>query len=114
MPIALNVLNGTYEVFPILKLDSVGDKQKLFKLLIDYSALIDSCMGAFTSDGAEGRLKANAAWSTLDPAQVAVYEQLRSIFDPFKTLNPGVKEKNDIRSLVSALRNNYDPSDLIA
>jgi FAD/FMN-containing dehydrogenase len=114
MPVALNVLNGTYEVFPILKLDSVGDKQKLFKLLVDYAALIDSCRGAFTSDGAEGRLKANAAWSTLDPKQVELYEQLRLIFDPFKTLNPGVKEKNDIRSLVAALRTTYDPSDLIA
>jgi FAD/FMN-containing dehydrogenase len=114
MPLALNVLNGTYEVFPVLKLDSVGDKQKLFKLLIDYAGLIDSCRGAFTSDGAEGRLKANAAWSTLDPAHVAVYEQLRLIFDPFKTLNPGVKEKNDVRSLVSSLRTSYDPSDLIA
>ncbi|MES2631306.1 MAG: FAD-binding oxidoreductase [Patescibacteria group bacterium] len=114
MPLALNVLNGTYEVFPILKLDSVSDKQKLFKLLIDYAALVDSCRGAFTSDGAEGRLKANAAWSTLDEAHVALYEQLRQIFDPFKTLNPGVKEKNDVRSLVSQLRTSYDPSDLIA
>jgi FAD/FMN-containing dehydrogenase len=114
MPLALNVINGTYEVFPVLKLDSVGDKQNLFKLLVDYAALVDSCRGAFTSDGAEGRLKANAAWSTLDPAHVDLYEQLRLIFDPFKTLNPGVKEKNDIRTLVAALRSSYDPSDLIA
>jgi len=114
MPLALNAINGTYEVFPILKLDSVGDKQKLFKLLIDYSTLVDSCRGAFASDGAEGRLKANAAWSTLDPAHVDLYEQLRAIFDPFKTLNPGVKQKNDIRTLVAELRTNYDPSDLIA
>ncbi|MFZ1301439.1 MAG: FAD-binding oxidoreductase [Candidatus Microsaccharimonas sp.] len=114
MPLALNVINGTYEVFPILKLDSVSDKQKLFKLLIDYAALVDGCKGAFTSDGAEGRLKANAAWSTLEPAQVELYEQLRLIFDPFHTLNPGVKEKNDLRTLVASLRTNYDPSDLIA
>ncbi len=114
MPLALNTINGTYEVFPIMKLDSVSDKQKLFKLLIDYASLVDSCRGAFVSDGAEGRVKANAAWSTLDPEHVQLYESIRSIFDPFKTLNPGVKEKNDVRSLVSALRSTYDPSDLIA
>jgi FAD/FMN-containing dehydrogenase len=113
MPVALNILNGTYEVFPILKLDSVGDKQKLFKLLVEYAGLVDSCQGAFASDGAEGRLKANAAWSTLDPAHVELYDQLRAIFDPFKTLNPGVKQKNDIRTLVADLRTSYDPSDLI-
>jgi len=114
MPLALNVLNGTYEVFPVLKLDSVGDKQKIFKLINEYATLIDSCRGAFTSDGAEGRLKANAAWATLEPSHVDLYESLRKIFDPFKTLNPGVKEKNDVRSLVASLRSSYDPSDLIA
>lgn len=114
MPLALNAINGTYEVFPILKLDSVGDKQKLFKLIADYAALVDSCRGAFASDGAEGRLKANAAWATLDPAHVELYEKLRAIFDPFKTLNPGVKQKNDVRTLVANLRTSYDPSDLIA
>jgi FAD/FMN-containing dehydrogenase len=114
MPFALNILNGTYQVFPILNLDSVGDKQKLFKLLVEYAALVDSCRGALASDGAEGRLKANAAWSTLDPAHIDLYEQIRSIFDPFKTLNPGVKQKSDIRTLVASLRTNYDPSDLIA
>ena len=113
MPFALNILNGTYEVFPILKLDSVGDKQKLFKLLVEYAGLVDSCRGAFASDGAEGRLKANAAWSTLDPAHIELYDQLRAIFDPFKTLNPGVKQRNDIRTLVADLRTSYDPSDLI-
>ncbi len=114
MPAIVNLLNGTYDVFPILKIDSVGDKQKLFKLLGDYADLVDRCGGAFISDGAEGRLKSNAAWSTLDDTHVVLYEQLRAIFDPFGTLNPGVKQKNEVRSLVAALRSSYDPSDLIA
>lgn len=113
LPIIHNALNGTYEVFPLLKLDTVSDKQKLFKLLSDYAAIIDRCGGAFTADGAEGRLKANAAWANLDDAHAQLYEQVRQIFDPFNTLNPGVKQKTDIRTLVAALRPNYDSSSVL-
>ena len=97
-----------------MKLDVVSDKQKLFRLLNDYADMVDKANGAFVSDGGEGRLKSNAAWSVLDEKEVILYEQLRAIFDPFGTLNPGVKQKNDIRTLVSALRPSYDATDFVA
>lgn len=108
LPIDLNVLNGTYRLYPLLTLESVSDKQKLFKLLSDYAALVDKCGGAFTADGSEGRLKSIAAWSVLDEPQAKLYEQVRAIFDPFGTLNPGVKQKDDVRALVAGLRPTYD------
>lgn len=113
LPVKLNVITGTYDIYPILKLTSVGDKQKLFKLLNDYAIAVDKCDGAFTSDGAEGRLKAAAAWSVLDEAHAAIYEQLRAIFDPFGTLNPNVKQKNELRSLVASLRPEYDSASIL-
>lgn len=113
LPLILNALTGTYEVFPLLELDSVSNKQKLFKLMADYAVIIDRCGGAFTADGAEGRLKANAAWATLDDKQVELFEQIRQIFDPFNTLNPGVKQKSELRTLVSALRTSYDSSSVL-
>lgn len=114
LPMKRNVLTGTLYGFPTLKLDIVSDKQKLFRLLTDYAELVDRCNGAFVSDGAEGRLKANAAWAILDDDHARLYEQLRSIFDPFNTLNPGVKQKNDIRGLVSGLRSGFDATDFVS
>jgi FAD/FMN-containing dehydrogenase len=114
LPLKENVLTGTVYAYPVLKLDSVSDKQKLFKLLNDFATLVDKADGAFVSDGAEGRLKANAAWSVMDEAHAQLYEQVRAIFDPFGTLNPGVKQKNDIRTLVSALRASYDIGDFVS
>jgi FAD/FMN-containing dehydrogenase len=113
LPVVINAYAGTYDVYPILKLDSVSDKQKLFKLLTDYAALVHRCGGAFVSDGAEGRLKSAAAWEELDDDYVALYEQVRKIFDPFGTLNPGVKEKNELRNLVAALRSSYDTASVL-
>lgn len=112
LPLELNVVTGEYTVYPILKLTSVGDKQKLFKLLNDYAVAVDHANGAFTANGAEGRLKATAAWSVLDDTHAALYEQLRVIFDPFNTMNPGVKQKNELRNLVASLRPSYETSDV--
>lgn len=113
MPIELNALNGIYAIHTILKLDSVGDKQKLFKLMADYADAVDRCSGAFVSSGAEGRLKANPAWANLTDDQAALFEKVRAIFDPFGTLNPGVKQKNDMRQLVGALRTNFSVADVL-
>jgi FAD/FMN-containing dehydrogenase len=114
LPLRTNILTNTVYAYPTLKLDIVGDKQKLFKLLNDYAELVDKFGGAFVSDGAEGRLKANAAWSVMGEQEAALYEQVRAIFDPFNTLNPGVKQKSDIRALVSALRTSYDTTDSVS
>lgn len=108
LPVVLNVLNGTYRTFPALKLNVVSDKQKLFRLITDYAALVDNHNGAFVSDGSEGRIKANAAWGVLNEDEARLFEQVREIFDPFGTLNPGVKQKNDLRTLVASLRSSYD------
>ncbi len=113
LPIKTNMLTGIIDVYPTLHLGEVSDKQKVFKLMNEYSALVDRCGGSFIADGSEGRLKANAAWALLDDQTVLLYEQIRKIFDPFGTLNPGVKQKNEIKHLVEALRPTYDNSDLI-
>lgn len=113
LPLEYDALSGVYNVYPLLSLDSVSDKQKVFKLLNDYAALVDKCGGAFTADGAEGRLKANAAWANLDEAHAQLYEQIREIFDPFGTLNPGVKQKSDMRTLVAALRSSFDSASML-
>lgn len=113
LPVIMYGMTGIYDIYPILKLDSVGDKQKLFKLMADYAVIVDRCGGSFTSDGAEGRLKANAAWSVLEDSHADLYEQVRKIFDPFGTLNPGVKQKGDLRTLVAALRSSYDTASML-
>ncbi|MGV9001719.1 MAG: FAD-binding oxidoreductase [Candidatus Saccharimonadaceae bacterium] len=113
LPLELDILAGTYNSYPLLSLDSVADKQKIFKLITDYATLVDKCGGAVTADGAEGRLKANASWAVVDEAHARLYEQVRAIFDPFGTLNPGVKQTGELRTLVGALRSSYDAASVL-
>ena len=113
LPTEENILTGVINVYPALKISSVSEKQKLFKLMNDIAAAVDKAGGAFVGDGAEGRLKANAAWAQLDPDIAELYTKIREIFDPFGILNPGVKQKNELKKLVSALQTNYEPTGLL-
>ena len=107
LPLVLNVRANTYDLYPTLAIKTVGDKQKLFKLMADIAVIARRCDGAFVSSGAEGRVKANAAWAALDEDEATLYEAVREIFDPLKTLNPGVKQKTELRTVVAALRTDY-------
>ena len=114
LPVHMNALAGTYDIATALKIETVGEKQKLFKLMTEYAALVDHCDGSFTTDGAEGRVKSVAAWSLLDDAEIELYTQLRKVFDPFSTLNPGVKQKNELRTVVAALRNEFNSASMVS
>jgi len=113
LPLELDMIAGVYNTYPLLELDSVSAKQKIFKLMTEYAELVDKSGGAFTADGAEGRLKSNAAWAVLDEAHAKLYEEVRQIFDPFHTLNPGVKQRVELRTLVASLRSNYDSASVL-
>lgn len=113
LPVEENVLTGVIHAYPALHLNSVSDKQKLFKILHDYAQAVEAAGGSVIGDGGEGRLKANAAWATLDEGVAELYQQIRAIFDPFGILNPGVKQKVELRHVVGALRTHYDPTSLL-
>ncbi len=111
LPLYRRVLDGIVSVRPTLQLDKVADKQKIFKLITEYGQLVDRLNGTFIADGGEGRLKANASYALMDEDVRQMYAQVRETFDPFSTLNPGVKQPSDQRVLVEALRSSYDQSD---
>lgn len=111
LPIRTRVLDGVVFVRAALQLDKVSDKQKIFKLINDYSQLVQNHSGTFVAESGEGRVKANAAFALLDDDERQLYEQVRLVFDPFGTMNPGVKQVTDQKFLVEALRSSYDLAD---
>ncbi|MEO8911788.1 MAG: FAD-binding oxidoreductase [Candidatus Saccharimonas sp.] len=104
LPLTGHAITNTYAVYPTLSLAKVGDKQKLLKLLDALSKLVYSRGGTMVAEGGEGRLKARSVYAELDEETVAMYEAVRKVCDPFGTLNPGVKQVNDVRTLASELR----------
>lgn len=108
LPIHLNALTSTIFIRPALQLHKVGDKQKVFKLLSEYSTLVANLGGYVVASGGEGRVKSHFAHASLDTEVKELYAAIKAIFDPYSILNPGVKQDNDVRQLAAELRKDYD------
>lgn len=108
LPLAGHVILNTYSVYPTFSLNKVADKQRVFKLLDALSKMVYAHQGTMIAEGGEGRLKTRAVYGELDEKVVAMYEAVRQVCDPHGTLNAGVKQQNELRTLASQLRDNAD------
>lgn len=103
-----DMLDQVWYARPHMQLAKVGDKQKVFKLLEEYGALVASLDGYVVAEGGEGRLRARVAHKQLDPDVLELYAAIKNIFDPNGILNPGVKQVSELRQLATELRGDYD------
>lgn len=92
---------------PFLDLSQVGDRQKVFRLLDEYYHLIISLGGSTSGEHNDGRVR-GAYLERLYGAEVyQLFQKVKQIFDPYGTLNPGVKINATVDNLKSMLRPNY-------
>jgi len=109
LPLYGRPLDEIWYVRPHLKLGTVGDKQKVFKLSSDLIQLVQSHGGVPFADSGEGRLHAHQSQTLLDEQVVELYRQVKEVFDPLGILNPGVKQPGDVRDTAKLLRSDYTP-----
>lgn len=107
LPAQANWLTGVFDFYPAFNLRQIADKQKSLKLIHDYIEIVVRYGGDIVTQSGEGRLKTMAAYDQLDQDVSDVYKQIRETFDPFGTMNPGVKQQNTIKELAPKLNSNY-------
>lgn len=110
LPLHGRMLDNIYYTRPVLDMQKVSDKQKIFKLLEEYTKIVDAHGGHVIGEAGEGRVKARFAHAQLDEDVEALFTAIKAIFDPSGILNPGVKQVVELRQLVSELRDTYDTS----
>lgn len=110
LPLHGRMLDNIYYTRPVLDMQKVSDKQKIFKLLEEYTKIVDAHGGHVIGEAGEGRVKARFAHAQLDEEVEALFTAIKAIFDPSGILNPGVKQVVELRQLVSELRDTYDTS----
>jgi FAD/FMN-containing dehydrogenase len=99
-------LDQLWYVRPLLRLGTVADKQKLFKLTAEIAALVKKHDGAAFGASGDGRLGAGLRLES--DAHHELFKKLKDIFDPNGTLNPGVKHGTTAHDLARQLRSSYD------
>ena len=99
--------NGLVHVAPMLDISSVGDRQRLFKVMDAYYGYICKIGGSIAAEYAEGRLRGQLSSKQFDEDTLQLFRSIKTIFDPTKTLNTGVKFDTDVSELKTMVRDSY-------
>ncbi|RWZ79687.1 MAG: FAD-binding protein [Candidatus Chaera renei] len=92
---------------PLLDLSKIAERQKAFKLMQEYYSMVIALGGSVTAEHGDGRLRSPYLVKQHGLDVVELFSQLKKIFDPYGTLNPGVKLHTDVADLVPLLRQDY-------
>lgn len=99
---------GIVQTRPLLDLSQVGDRQRAAKLMDDYYSLVVSMGGSTTAGNNDGRLRAPYLPLVYGPAIYTLFEKVKQIFDPYGTLNPGVKVGVATEETKALMRQEFD------
>jgi FAD/FMN-containing dehydrogenase len=104
--------SGNLHLQPFFDLSNVGDRQKLFKLMDEYYALVLSMGGAITGAHNDGRLRAPYVMAQYGEDVYSVFRKIKQICDPYGILNPGVKIDVNQKDTQQFMREDYSLSHL--
>jgi FAD/FMN-containing dehydrogenase len=100
--------DANLHVQPHLDLAHVGDRQKLFRLLDDYYNMVIALGGSISGEHGDGRLRAAYLPKLYGDDAYSLLQKVKKIFDPYGTLNPGVKIDVTIDDVKPLLRHEYN------
>jgi FAD/FMN-containing dehydrogenase len=99
--------DGCLQFRPSLNLGHVGDRQKIFRLLDEYHRLVLDLNGSISSSDGDGRLRTPYLEKMYGHELYGLLQKVKQIFDPYETLNPGVKFDTNIDDLKAIIRPDY-------
>lgn len=99
--------NANLHLQPFLDLSTVGDRQKVFRLADDYYSLVIELGGSTSGEHNDGRMRAPYLSKLYGEEAYSVFRKLKKIFDPYNTLNPGVKMDVGLEDIKPLLRHEY-------
>ena len=99
--------DANLHIQPFLDLAQLGDRQMIFKLLEEYYSLVISLGGSTSGEHNDGRLRGAYLEKLYGPDMYDLFRKVKQIFDPYNTLNSGVKINVVLEDLKPILRQEY-------
>lgn len=99
--------SGVLHARPRLNLGQVGDRQKVFRIMEEYQRLVMQLGGTISAENGDGRLRTPYLEAMYGSELYALLQKVKQIFDPYGTLNPGVKFGSSIDDLKEMVRSEY-------
>jgi FAD/FMN-containing dehydrogenase len=92
---------------PHLDLSQLGDRQKAFRVMDDYYNLVIQLGGTISGGHGDGRLRGPYVEKMYGSEIYELFQKVKKVFDPYGTLNPGVKVDVTVDDLKALLRHEY-------
>ncbi len=92
---------------PFMDLAQVGDRQKLFKSMDDYYRFVIGLGGSTSGENGDGRLRAPYLLDLYGSEVYTLLQKVKQVFDPYGTLNPGVKINVTLDDIKPLVRSDY-------
>lgn len=99
--------DANLHLMPRLNLGQVGDRQKAFRLLDEYYKLVIKLGGTISAEAGDGRMRTPYLEMMYGAEIYGLFQKVKKIFDPYGTLNPGVKFGTSLDDLKSMVRPDY-------
>lgn len=95
---------GVYSLRPEFDLKKVDERRTALKLLRDFNELVTRHGGSLSGGLPEGRLKSLVIYPELSKDELAIYQEVKKIFDKNHIFSPNIKTDYDIQDTVKHLR----------
>ena len=99
--------DANLHVQPYLNLGQIGDRQKAFRMLDEYSRQIRDLGGSTTAQYNDGRLRGPYVSRMYSDDVYKLFQKVKQVFDPYNTLNPGVKINVSLDEIKPLVRSDY-------
>ena len=99
--------DGNLHLQPYLNLGQVGDRQKAFRMLEDFQRQIRELGGSTSAQYNDGRLRGAYLDKLYSDDVFKLFQKIKQIFDPYGTLNPGVKINVSLDEVKPLVRSEY-------
>ncbi len=105
--------DANLHVQPFLDLSKVGDRQKVFKIMDDYYELVIGLGGSTSGEHNDGRLRGTFLPALYGDDVYELFKKVKKVFDPYGTMNPGVKIDVTREDAIGLLRKEYSVDHLL-
>lgn len=105
--------DANLHVQPFLDLSKVGDRQKVFKIMDDYYELVLGLGGSTSGEHNDGRLRGSFLPDVYGDEIYELFKKVKKVFDPYGTMNPGVKIDVTREDAIGLLRKEYSVDHLL-
>jgi FAD/FMN-containing dehydrogenase len=99
--------DGNLHMQPFLDISQIGDRQKAFRLMDEYYKLVMSLGGSTSGEHGDGRVRGPYLEQLYGSEVYAMFTKIKQIFDPYGTLNPGVKIGVTLDDIKPLMRSEY-------